>query len=292
MEKISFLDILIQSWRLSLARKSFLFFGFLIALPVASQFFLPFSENTLDTEALWQLIIASPFTAFVLFCLSLLLNISGTGALITLLFSELRPTIPKQIFTLSSFWSATKKTFYLDSFFGLLFIPIIFLVGLPSLISLLLFTEISQTLILLSTVVFIFIAALTLFTYEFSLFYFLLSPLKLVTAIERGYLLFHKQHSPSLLFGLFSLLILITFTFSVNLVMLGGVVLFQGIFQNIFSESIVFFLISLCFLTWFAVFSQTLWLSFFVRLVSPKDPSLPESDEVLIKESIPEAPVA
>lgn len=291
MEKISFSDILWESFRLSFADKKLLLFGFFLAVPIASQFLLPLSsENSLNTEATVQLVSTFPFTTFAVLCFFFFLHILGKGSLIALLSSFIRPTLPKPSVTPSLIWKNTKKTFLLNTVFGIFFILLIFFLSLPSFISFFLFGHIPKTLISLGTGVFLFVALIVFFIHTFSLFYFLLSPLKLFSAIERGYVLLYTYRLSSLLFGLFTFSLCIIFTFCLNLVMLGGVVLFQGIFQDI-PQSIVFFIMSLCSLTWFTVFTQALWLNFFIRLATPKDPLPEKAPEAILKESVPETPM-
>jgi hypothetical protein len=290
MEKTPFFDILVQSWNLSFSKSTYFFFGFFVALPVASQFLL-LPEQITNVTMLKEIIFASPGTSFLFFSSSFLFILFGKSNLIERLSlthgaeGSPRPTPPRR-----SPWDLTKKMFLLETSFGVFLLSITLILAIPSAISLVAYQRIPEALSLLGLGVFIPVVIMLFFVRQFSYYYFLLSPLRLKSAIERGTALFIRYRSPTFLFGMYYFFLTSIFTFSLNLAMLGGVVLFWKFFGDA-SKPILSFVGSLFFLSWFAVFKQALWFRFFMSLAGPKP--APQEDGVLIKEhGAPETPSA
>lgn len=275
MEELSFFTLLNKSWHLSHARFRFFLFGGCIALPLASQSLLPLANVTKEEEVI-ALVSAYPGYTLAFLLLHFSCIWLGKSQLIPALYSELRSENSQHTTSPSlSPSSPLKKTAILDIILGLFLFLVIIVLLLPSLLSFLMYQNIPETLITLGLLVFLPLFFLTFLIREFSLFYFLLSPLRLFPSLERGVSLFLGKRFLSLSFGLFCFFLSILFTFSLNLVMLGGVVLWQ---RFLLSEAVPFlpFVVSFIGLTWYIVFSQALWLTFFVTLASPSQGTTPK----------------
>ena len=107
---------------------------------------------------------------------------------------------------------------------------------------------------------------------EYSLAYALLTPLRFWSTFESAARLYIRFQIPSLLYGVFLLLITVVFTFFSNLVMLGITALLQTLSftgNTVITTLVVSFLFSS-----YAVYEQALWITFFRSLVlPPKTPS-------------------
>lgn len=288
MEKISLLTLFVKSWRLSFACSRFYLFGLCIALPLASQLFFPLPHDSSDIMTLIPLI-HSHFLFFSVFLIVICLStIFGKSQLIPSLYKKIHPTnVETSNPPTTSLWKNFQKTILLELGFYFFLFCIFLVLSLPSITSLFFFKMISDTLIHLGFFAGILIFLLTFLIKEFSLFYYLLSPLHLLPAIERGSIFCMKKLSTSIFFLMTYFLFSLLFTFSLNLVMLGGVVLFQKLNLSE-SSTIVAFLISLPCLVWYAVFSQSLWLTFFLELATPK--STAPKEPVLFQEKVSEIP--
>ena len=288
MEKISFLTLFVKSWRLSFACSRFYLFGLCIALPLASQLFFPLPHDSSDIMTLIPLI-HSHFLFFSVFLIVICLStIFFFFLLIPSLYKKIHPTnVETSNPPTTSLWKNFQKTILLELGFYFFLFCIFLVLSLPSITSLFFFKMISDTLIHLGFFAGILIFLLTFLIKEFSLFYYLLSPLHLLPAIERGSIFCMKKLSTSIFFLMTYFLFSLLFTFSLNLVMLGGVVLFQKLNLSE-SSTIVAFLISLPCLVWYAVFSQSLWLTFFLELATPK--STAPKEPVLFQEKVSEIP--
>lgn len=290
MERTPFFDILVQSWNLSFSRTTFLLFGFFMALPIASQFLI-LPEEITDVAILTEIILASPGYSLLFFCGSFLFTLFGKANLIQRLsLTQNTENAPRQIPPRHSPRDLIKKMFLLETSFGIFLLGIGLILTIPSALSFVAYQRIPEALVLLGLIVFIPIVIILFFVRQFSYYYYLLSPLRLKSAIERGAVLFIRYRSPTFLFGIFYFFLYSIFTFSLNLAMLGGVVLFWKFFGDV-SQPLFSFVGSLFFLSWYAVFEQTLWFRFFMSLAGPKP--APQEDGVLIKEhGAPETPSA
>jgi hypothetical protein len=136
------------------------------------------------------------------------------------------------------------------------------------------------------------IAIIIFFIKQYSLFYFLLSPVSFRGAIETACTLFSKFFLRSLSFGLFFLALVVLFTFCSQMVILC-VVFFAHKISVPLEEQIVSLVISFVFFTWFAVFQQALWLTFFKSIASPRDivkATAEKEKETATTVNIPEIP--
>lgn len=291
MEKISFFEILKESWDTSFARTSFFFFGFFIALPLAIQtIILP--DTSLTEIAFLERITRHPLLVLILISLSFIFKLFGKGNLIVTLHrndSETERAEPKPL----SFRETAKnfkKAFLLDLAIALFFLALVFVLTLPSLISFLMFGTIPETLLVLSLLVLLPVIIISFFIREFSFFYFLLSPIRLKASFEGSAALFTKRRNLCLAFGLFATFQTLLFTFFLNLAMLGIVALSQKMIPFL-PETILIFAGTIFSLTWYEVWRQALWLNFFKHIATPKSPAPEETIDVLL-EKVSEIPSA
>lgn len=289
MEKISLLTLFVKSWRLSFACSRFYLFGLCIALPLASQLFFPLPHDSSDIMTLIPLIHSHFLFLSVFLIVICLSTIFGKSQLIPSLYKKIHPTnVETSNPSTKSLWKNFQKTILLELGFYFFLVCIFFVLSLPSITSFFLFKMISDTLIHLGFFAGILIFLLTFLIKEFSLFYYLLSPLRLLPAVERGSIFCMKRLSTTIFFLTTYFLFSLLFTFSLNLVMLGGVVLSQKLHLSE-SSTLVAFLISLPCLVWYAVFSQSLWLTFFLELATPKS-TTPKESPLVVSNQVPESP--
>ncbi len=288
MEKISFLDIFMTSWRLSISRRTFLVFGFFIALPLAAQIFLLPPVDTSPTDQ-WLTEITLHPTRTIFFLLGyFLFTLFGKGNLIVSL-GQTRRDKKESLFSFPSLSRTFSRALILDASIGAFLIVLLILLALPTLIASRTIGSVPETLSLLTLLTFAPIAIVVFFVREFSYFYFLLSPLRLKTALEVSTNYFLHHRTIALWFGLFSLLLSLLFTFFLNLAMLAIVALFQR-FTPALPEAIVVFVGSLICFTWYTTFRQTLWFTFFQYLATPKDKTKVVETKTILEEKISESP--
>ena len=139
---------------------------------------------------------------------------------------------------------------------------------------------------LISSFAFLPIFFVVSFIWQFSLLYYILSPIRIVSAFERGAILFSKYFSKSVMFGGLFLMVSIIFTFFLNAVMLGTSVLFEDHRGWLLARDIGF-LISFFSVAWFSVLQQSLWMLFFKDIASPKDIEMEEKKEAVFDPSLP-----
>ncbi len=285
MERIPFSIIIQESWRISFTRASFFIFGLFMALPFVGQFFLP----TQMTEKAWFTFFQTHplLIFFVLFTLSLS-KLFGKSNLIVALHHLTKEKTPLRIFSFQSLWKNFVKGVFIDTLLFVFFLLLFAILLLPSLFSFLFLGTLPHALPFLGLLIFLPVALMSFFIREFSFFYLVLSPLSLRASFEASTTLFMKHRNVCLLFGLFTLLIGVLFTFSLNLAMLGIVALFRG--NPFLSEEGALVGTSLFFLSWYEIFWQALWLNFFKRLATPKNKAPEEAHQVGYEEKISEIP--
>jgi len=293
MEKLSFPDVLITSWRLSFSRASFLLLGFFMALPIATTNLVLPAAETLDLNVFQATIGLHPLGALLFLLWYFLSTLYGKSNLITALDTDLRhtETSPRRPFSFLRSFHTFKKALFVDLVIAGFFDLFLFILSLPSLVSFLTWSVVPQALITIGIIAFVPVAIISFFIREFALFYFLLSPLRLKTAFEASTSFFIRYRFLCLFYGLSFVLIGTLFTFSFNLVMLPVVALLQKILPTI-KETTLFFIGSLLYLAWYQIFWQALWLTFFHRLATPKETVSGEIVETVFKEKVSESPSA
>lgn len=285
MEKISFSAIVQESWRTSFSRASLFVFGTLMALPFTGQFFMP---AHLTEEPLKTLSEERFFLLFFLFLGLSLAKLFGKSNLIVALNEVKASKNDPWSITLKKYWQYFTKAVFIDTLILIFFVILLTILLLPSLFSFAFFGTFLPLLLFFGMLILVPVIFISLFIREFSFFYFLLSPLKIRSAFEASAALFMKHRGLCLLFGLFSLLIGILFTFSLNLAMLGIVALFHN--NPFLSEEVALVGAGLFFLAWYEVFWQAMWLNFFKQLATPKNEAPEESTKVSFEEKASEIP--
>jgi hypothetical protein len=291
MEKISFFEILKESWDTSFSRTSFLFFGFLIALPLAVQT-IAFPDTSLMKTTFLTGIAEHPLLTLLIIGSFFIFKLFGKSNLIVILHQNTEKDKQAGMKRLSfrEIFRNFKKALLLDLAIALFFFFLLFILALPSLMSFFSLGTIPETLLILSALILIPVIIISFFIREFSFFYFLLSPLRLKASFEAGSSLFTKKRNLCLAFGLFATLQTLLFTFFLNLAMLGIVALSQKM-TPFLSETILIFIGTLFSLSWYEVWRQALWLNFFKRLAAPKNPTPEKTVDVLL-EKVSEIPSA
>lgn len=291
MEKISFLDIFLESWRLSISRRKLYAFGIWIALPGAA--LLVFLEKeTAPSQVSPETFIMEHLFAFVIFLLGYFFFVLfGKSNLIITLHETFHKSTPQKNTPLSTTILPFKKALSLDLAIIGFFLILIVILSLPALLSSLLFGILPESLILLEKLALFPVVIIGYFVREFAYFYFLLSPLRLKASFEAGSNLFMKHWQYCLSFGLIFLFISVLFTFFMNLAMLGIVALLQKLLP-MGNELAILFVISLIFLAWYEVFRQALWFTFFRFLATPKEKITDETVVTPIEEKVTEVPTA
>lgn len=291
MEKISFFEILKESWDTSFSRTSFLFFGFLIALPFAVQT-IALPDTSLMEATLLTRITEHPLLTLLLIGSFFIFKLFGKSNLVIVLHrnTEKDQQAGKKHLAFREMFRNFKKALLLDLTLALFFFFLLFILALPSLVSFFSLGTIPETLLMLSALILIPVIIISFFIREFSFFYFLLSPLRLKGSFEAASSLFTKKRNLCLTFGIFAILQTLLFTFFLNLAMLGIVALSQKM-TPFLSETVLIFFGTLLPLSWYEVFRQALWLNFFKRLATPKNPTPAETVDILL-EKVSEIPSA
>ncbi len=280
MEKPSFLDLLHQAQTLSFSSAAF-FFGSLIALPLTVVSALLTTDTPPETSSTF--IATTPFevamfllTLILVFCF---LFLGKSGLILSFHATLQKKPSSKKIF-LRVLFSGFHKSLLLGGLIGGFFLVITSILLLPPLLSWAHTGEISSLLFSLSALTFLPIVLVGSIIQEFSFLYFLLSPLRMTSALNNSLRLFSYNQLLSLRFLLFTFSLSLLFTFSLNVVMLGIVALSQEL--GLISSSHLFFsLLAVMALGWFTAFKQALWMLFFRSIATPQEP---ETKEVVIEE--------
>lgn len=307
LEKLQLQTLLLSAWRASLSRRLPWIFGSLLAiagviesratarLPDTASFpeFLHIiSEKSGEALLSFLLIFVFLFSLEVFGKSNLIVSLSFvTGRAHLSNHPDNARAIGKNFF----------RTLLLECLTLLFLLAVIGIFSLPFLIASSQNPEALDTLLSLGLLAFIPIAIAVFFIWQFALFYLLLSPLQIRGSIEAGGSLFSRFIFPSLLFGLFSFVLTVLFTFCANLVILGIAALSEKVGLPL-EEASIALVVGLAFFTWFSIFQQALWLAFFRSIAGP--PRLgeagPHETEELIKEkesaldnqALPEIPPA
>lgn len=291
MEKISFLDIFLESWRLSISRRRLYIFGLCIALPGAALLVFLQTEPVL-TQAFFESFVAQHLFIAVLFLVwYFFFVLFGKSNLIVTLNEALHTNAPQKNSSFSTSITPLKKALSIDLTIVGFFLILMVVFSLPAMLSSFLLGTLPASLLLLEKLALLPVIIIGYFVREFAYLYFLLSPLRLKASFEASSNLFMTRRFHCLSFGLFFLCISILFTFFMNLAMLGIVALLQKLLP-VGNELITLFVISLIFLTWYEIFRQALWFTFFRFLATPKEKTTNETVITPIEEKVTEVPTA
>lgn len=299
MEKLYFRKLLLQAWIASRTKKLPWIFAAIVAVVslMGGRMNTGIGEAS-SLEELFRIITQkSPQElGFIFFALLIffIVGIVGKSNLIaSLSFMTHKNVLSNHPSTLRAIGRNSLRSFFLECIALFLLLLTIGILSLPLLIASEANPGAMSSLLLFGSLTFIPIALSIFLMKQFALFYLLLSPLSIRESIETSTLLFSRFFSLSFLFLFFSFLIAALFTFFVNLVILGTVVLSTNIFLP-FRESDISFIISLAFFTWFALFEQALWLSFFQSIAGRHEEAetVKEKENALDTRILPEVPPA
>jgi hypothetical protein len=299
MKKLPFYEFFLQAWRASISpRRVTLILGLVVAISniVASRldivFPYIFSLNKF-TLMFPEKIYGEAFFIFLWVVLFFVIGVFGKGNLIvSLSYMAGKTGLPNYLNT----FTALKKNFLntlkveLLALFSLLAVS--FIILLPLGIASANNPNVMNLLIILGLITLLPIAIIIFFIKQYSLFYFLLSPVSFRGAIETACTLFSKFFFRSLSFGLFFLALAALFTFCLQMVILGVVFLAQKISLPL-EEQIISFAASFVFFAWFAIFQQALWLAFFKSIAGMRETQkvvVEKEKEAALAGNIPEIP--
>lgn len=297
MEKLSLHKLVSQAWNFSRTKKFPWIFGALVALSglIGSRINITSAPITSLEELFQTITTKSPeeltyllLTLFVLFIASTF----GKGNLIVALsFVIKKDFLPNHPTTYQALWKNFIHAFFIECI-AFCFLAIIGgILSLPLLIASRTNAGAVPTLINFAFLTFILISIAVFLIKQFTLFYTLLFSLNIRGAVETSVFIFSRFFSLSLLFALFTFLLTALFTFCVNIVILGIVVLSEKISLPL-GGTVFSFAISFILFTWFVVFEQTLWLLFFKSIAKQEEKEKGEKERVLNNDVLPETPPA
>ncbi len=293
MEKTSFRELAHRAWNLSFTAPIFFIFGCFLAIASVTENFFPAKTST-DIQSIKDLLATGhvpeniPFLMVIAIFLFIIRSF-GKGNLIVSIGASASKDKRGIPLTHLSIWKNFSRTLLLE---GTVFL---FLSGAAAILVIPIFLAFRYNPAVLGIValgaliLFAAIAIIAFFVQEFSLFYRLLSPLRLRSSLENGGVLFSRHTSRCLLFGFFSFALFVLFTFCLNLVMLNIVTLtewagFSG------QQALISALIALPIFSWWHVFEQSLRYLFFKDLAVPKTEE--SAEEFTLKDGMPETPTA
>ncbi len=284
MDKLSFIDILSESFQISRIQTRLFVFGFFIALPLAVETVFLQTDGSLTLEKIQLLTSHSSKELTIFFVVALLSSLIGKSGLITMIDRLIRKKEHALSFpSLASLFRTTFRAlridlvviFFLISYLCILFLPV-FLAALGG-------KAVPSVLYTFIFFAFLPVMAIVFLLREFTYYYFLLSPLAFLSSLRNAVNFFLRYQSACFSFGLFFLFLTALFTFSANLVMLGIVVLSEKFIPQ---ASMPLLFVGSFILAWYGILRQTLWLLFFHTLATPKEHFENESTSPLKKESL------
>ncbi|MDO8566379.1 MAG: hypothetical protein Q7S04_04355 [Candidatus Moranbacteria bacterium] len=299
LEKLPFRTFILSAWQATLSKKLPWIFGTLLAIAgvIESRISLTLPDTTSFPEFLNSISEKSEgaLLSFLLIFVFLFgLEIFGKGNLIaSLSFVTGKTHLPSYPVNARAIGKNFIRTFSLECLTLIFLLAVIGIFSLPFLIASSQNPGVMTTLLQLGFLAFIPIAIAIFFVSRFALFYLLLSPLKIRGSIETGGALFSRFIFQSLLFGLFSFILTILFTFFVNTIILGIVTLSKKIGIP-FEETSIALIVGLAFFTWFSIFQQALWLAFFKSIAGQDETTefAKEKESVFDNHTLPETPPA
>ncbi|MGK2848564.1 MAG: hypothetical protein ACSLEX_00600 [Minisyncoccota bacterium] len=298
MQKLSFHTICQEAWKVSWQKKIHWIFALLIGIVsiisnTLSEHYVLLSGDTppviIPTQhslSLWLLILCGLTILFII-------NVFGKGNLIaSLAFIAGRKHITNYPNTRHNIWLNFRYTLLLEITLIGIFLMIIGTLSIPFLIAISSNPDVIPILALVSILTLLPILTVLFFLRQYALYYLLLSPLGFNAALEAGMTLFVRHSLHSLIFGFLTLLISFLFTFFLNLIILSISALTNALSLT-FIETGIIMLIGWLALSWFSLFSQALWLSFFKHIAMNNSDPLTETstkEEYAITDQVSEIP--
>lgn len=298
MGKLPFYEFFSQAWRVSISpRRITLIFGLIIAisnvaaswLDIVLPYIFSLDKFTLIFPAR---IYGEVFLVFVWLTLFFLVGVFGKGNLIaSLSYIAGKVGLPNYPNTFAALRKNFFRTVVIDvaAFFSL--IAAIAIILLPLGIASAKNPNVMNLLMTLGFITLIPIVIVIFFIRQYSLFYFLLSPVSFRGAVETACSLFSKFFLKSLSFGLFFIALAALFTFCLQFIILGVVFIADKIYFPL-EEQFVSLAVSFVFFAWFAIFQQALWLAFFKSIAGVRESQkvATEKENVLVGDNLPEIP--
>jgi hypothetical protein len=299
MERLSFYEFLLQAWRASISKKLPWVFGAVIALASISETRLGahLPETASFDGLIGTLGEKSSGEWLLIFFWLIFLFVIGTfgksNLIASLSFVAGKTGLPNYPTAARAIGKNFLRALFIESLALLLLLLVIIILSLPLWIASSSNPEAVAPLTTLGFATLIPIVIIIFFIRQYALFYLLLSPLSVRSAIETGAGLFSRFVFPSLLFGLFSFALTALFTFFLNLAILSIVAL-SGKVSIPLGETAVSLAAGFVFFAWFAIFQQALWLAFFKAIAGTRDTekTAAEKEAAFADNNLPETPPA
>lgn len=301
MKNIEFYTCFLQAWRASLTKVSLpWFFAALIAFASITEARLTtlFPASTTPTNVIKLASEMNPeqwANIFLGLVVLFLLKAFGKSNLIVSLASVAGKTgLPNFPTTKQAVTTNFSRGLLVESLVLVIFLITISLLLLPAWIASARNPETTPLLIGLAILTLLPIGIIILLFRQYALFYFLLTPLRLRSAIEVSASLLSRVFFQSIGFGLFAVSLVLLFTFAMDVAILSVSTVLSQLGTR--AVTIVSFILNFIFFAWLAIFLQALWLSFFKSLVgthpSPKTRQDKKDKKIELTDTLPETPPA
>ncbi len=290
MEKKNFHQILKEAWGSVFSSRILWIFGFFVALSSLIQStFLNRLFPSQDFEAVKTLFQNDPTQALGVtagaLILSSLIRLFGKANLISalsVLVSEKKNgPLTKAAFSGSKLVENFYRGFVIQFSIFCFLLILATVLALPPVFASWYKATAVDPLLIFTALAFFGITLLTLVLGELAFLYSILAKLSIRASFESAHLLFSRFFGRIIAFGFYSLALLFLFTFCLDLLILT--------IKIFWSSETGVMLLSLFFLSGFALLYQSLWFFFFRDLATPEVPP-EEKESVLIGDKIPESP--
>ncbi len=286
MPSPSVVEMIVETWRLSLRRRQFWMFGLLLSLPLLVQATL-LSDIPKEPSLLYTYITTHSQELLFFFFVTCITSLIGKSGLI---LSFARASQKELHLSLHRLYQAVGQSLKIEIVTLLFLLCLGLFLSVPFVIALTSFGSVPSSLWWLALLFIIPVTLVMLIIREFTFFYFLLTPdLRFRSAIEASIALFQKHSLSALHFILLVLTLTLLFTFFLNLAMLSIVALSHLLLPNL-ADAVLVTVGSFFALSVFEVIRQGLWFRYFERLAKPKSPA--DMSEVVEVESEVEMPRA
>lgn len=283
----SVLEMIVETWRLSIRRRQVWVLGLILSLPLLVQATL-LSDIPEEPSLLYSYATTHTKELVLFFLIACVTSLIGKSSLI-LSFQRVSKNDFSPI-SLPALAQAMNRSFKIEcaTLFFLLCFGLV--VAVPFVASLATFDLVPSSLRWLALFLIVPVTLVMLSIREFTFFYFLLTPdLRFRSALEASIALFQKHPLSTIHFILLVLMLTLLFTFSLNLAMLSIVALSHLLLPKL-ADAVFVTVGSFFALSVFEVIRQGLWFRYFERLAKPKSPT--DMSEVVEVESEAEMPRA
>lgn len=288
MGETPFPEIFREALKASSLRAATLAFGMFVAIGMASeqivlQAFLAPDEGSIAAtlRGYWP---GHEWSLLAAMATILLVHVFGRANLIAVLASHRK----KSSFAAADMVRRFTRALAVDAVSAAALFGLAIVFALPSLMAFLNNRGAFEGVMTLSVFAFIPVLLTVSFVRHYGTFYYLLSPLRFRSSIDRGATLFSRFMLRSLAFWVFLFVISAAFTFLLKIAMLGTSVLLQAAgLQSVSDQAGL--LVGAAGFIWFAVLDQALILRFFEDIASGKDKEKPAAEERVLDPSMPPA---